>query len=45
MGKKNTHNTGDEDETSSDDDCIACHGTGWKEDTEEDCPACNGKGR
>ncbi len=47
------HNTGDENETSSDDDCIACNGTGWKPNSEGagpdgnplDCPACNGKGR
>lgn len=48
MGEEpDTHNTGDENETSSDDDCIGCHGTGWKNGRWEngDCQLCDGKGR
>lgn len=41
-----THNTGDENETSSDDDCPSCGGTGWADpNSEDDCPGCNGSGR
>lgn len=40
-----THNTGDENEVSSDDDCRGCGGTGEAPGTEGDCKLCDGKGR